>query len=53
MKLFQNLPLVETLTLADTIIGIKGRVGFRSISAILTFLAHHLLEKCYQVLNIN
>lgn len=29
----------------DTIIGIKGRVGFEAASAIITIKAHHLLEK--------
>ena len=29
----------------DTIIGIKGRVGFEAAAAILTVKAHHLLEK--------
>ena len=29
----------------DTIIGIKGRVGFQAAGAILTLKAHHLLEK--------
>ena len=29
----------------DTIIGIKGRVGFEAAGAILTLKAHHLLEK--------
>ncbi len=29
----------------DTIIGIKGRVGFEAASALITIKAHHLLEK--------
>ncbi len=29
----------------DTIIGIKGRVGFEAASALITLKAHHLLEK--------
>ncbi len=29
----------------DTIVGIKGRVGFEAAAAILTIKAHHLLEK--------
>ena len=29
----------------DTIIGIKGRVGFEAAAALLTIKAHHLLEK--------
>ncbi|WP_081209897.1 argininosuccinate synthase [Salegentibacter sediminis] len=29
----------------DTIIGIKGRVGFEAAAAIITIKAHHLLEK--------
>jgi len=29
----------------DTIIGIKGRVGFEAAAAIITLKAHHLLEK--------
>ena len=29
----------------DTIIGIKGRVGFEAASALITVKAHHLLEK--------
>ncbi len=29
----------------DTVIGIKGRVGFEAASALLTLKAHHLLEK--------
>jgi argininosuccinate synthase len=29
----------------DTIIGIKGRVGFEAAAAIMTIKAHHLLEK--------
>lgn len=29
----------------DTIVGIKGRVGFQAASAIITIKAHHLLEK--------
>lgn len=29
----------------DTILGIKGRVGFEASSAIITIKAHHLLEK--------
>lgn len=29
----------------DTIVGIKGRVGFEAASALITIKAHHLLEK--------
>jgi argininosuccinate synthase len=29
----------------DTIIGIKGRVGFEAAAALITIKAHHLLEK--------
>ncbi|MDX1829359.1 MAG: argininosuccinate synthase [Lutibacter sp.] len=29
----------------DTIVGIKGRVGFEAAAAVLTIKAHHLLEK--------
>lgn len=29
----------------DTIIGIKGRVGFEAASALIALKAHHLLEK--------
>ena len=29
----------------DTVIGIKGRVGFEAASALITLKAHHLLEK--------
>ena len=31
--------------MGDTIIGIKGRVGFEAASALITLKAHHLLEK--------
>ena len=29
----------------DTIVGIKGRVGFEAAAALITVKAHHLLEK--------
>jgi argininosuccinate synthase len=29
----------------DTIVGIKGRVGFEAVAALITLKAHHLLEK--------
>lgn len=31
--------------MGDTIIGIKGRVGFEAAAALITIKAHHLLEK--------
>lgn len=51
----ENIEKLETLASAyaigrdihvgDTIIGIKGRVGFEAASALITIKAHHLLEK--------
>ncbi|MEN1784554.1 MAG: argininosuccinate synthase [Bacteroidota bacterium] len=50
-----NIEKLETLAAAyaigrdihvgDTIIGIKGRVGFEAAAALITIKAHHLLEK--------
>ena len=31
--------------MGDTIVGIKGRVGFEAAAALITIKAHHLLEK--------
>ena len=46
MKLLQNLPLEEILTLVTIrLLGLKARVGFKTAGAILTLKAHHLLEK--------
>ncbi|MDC6352827.1 MULTISPECIES: argininosuccinate synthase [unclassified Robiginitalea] len=51
----ENIRLLESIASAyaigrdihvgDTIIGIKGRVGFEAASALITIKAHHLLEK--------
>lgn len=51
----KNIELLNTLASAfaigrdihvgDTIIGIKGRVGFEAAAALITIKAHHLLEK--------
>lgn len=51
----ENIQLLESIASAyaigrdthvgDTIIGIKGRVGFEAASALITIKAHHLLEK--------
>ncbi|WP_047550851.1 argininosuccinate synthase [Psychroserpens sp. Hel_I_66] len=50
-----NIALLKTLASAyaigrdihvgDTIVGIKGRVGFEAAAALITIKAHHLLEK--------
>jgi argininosuccinate synthase len=51
----KNIELLNTLASAyaigrdihvgDTIVGIKGRVGFEAAAALITIKAHHLLEK--------
>ena len=51
----KNIELLENLAsqyaigrdihVGDTIIGIKGRVGFEAAAALITIKAHHLLEK--------
>lgn len=52
---FKNIELLDTLASAyaigrdihvgDTIVGIKGRVGFEAAAALIIIKAHHLLEK--------
>jgi argininosuccinate synthase len=37
--------LVEIYHVGDTIIGIKGRVGFEAAAPLIIIKAHHLLEK--------
>jgi argininosuccinate synthase len=51
----KNIEILETIAskyaigrdihVGDTIIGIKGRVGFEAAAALITIKAHHLLEK--------
>ncbi len=51
----ENIRILETIAsryaigrdihVGDTIIGIKGRVGFEAAAALITIKAHHLLEK--------
>ncbi|RSC93698.1 argininosuccinate synthase [Tenacibaculum singaporense] len=51
----QNIEQLNTMTskfgigrdihVGDTIVGIKGRVGFEAAAALITIKAHHLLEK--------
>ena len=39
------MPLEETCSVGDTIIGIKGRVAFEAPASLILIKAHHLLEK--------
>ena len=44
-KLAADYAIGRDIHVGDTIIGIKGRVGFEAAAALLTIKAHHLLEK--------
>lgn len=43
--LASNYAIGRDIHVGDTIIGIKGRVGFEAAAALITIKAHHLLEK--------
>ncbi|MFB1027898.1 MAG: argininosuccinate synthase [Flavobacteriaceae bacterium] len=40
-----NFAIGRDIHVGDTIVGIKGRVGFEAAAALITVKAHHLLEK--------
>lgn len=40
-----NFAIGRDIHVGDTIVGIKGRVGFEAAAALITIKAHHLLEK--------
>lgn len=44
-KLASKYAIGRDIHVGDTIVGIKGRVGFEAAAAIITIKAHHLLEK--------
>ena len=44
-KLASKYAIGRDIHVGDTILGIKGRVGFEAAAAIITIKAHHLLEK--------
>lgn len=44
-KIAQEYAIGRDIHVGDTIIGIKGRVGFEAAAALLIIKAHHLLEK--------
>jgi len=44
-KLASKYAIGRDTHVGDTIVGIKGRVGFEAAAAIITIKAHHLLEK--------
>jgi len=44
-KLASPFAIGRDIHVGDTIIGIKGRVGFEAAAALITIKAHHLLEK--------
>lgn len=44
-KIASSYGIGRDIHVGDTIIGIKGRVGFEAASALITLKAHHLLEK--------
>ncbi len=44
-KLASTYAIGRDIHVGDTIVGIKGRVGFEAAAALITIKAHHLLEK--------
>lgn len=44
-KISSKFAIGRDIHVGDTIIGIKGRVGFEAAAALITIKAHHLLEK--------
>jgi argininosuccinate synthase len=44
-KIASSYAIGRDIHVGDTIIGIKGRVGFEAAAALITIKAHHLLEK--------
>ncbi len=44
-KIASRYAIGRDIHVGDTIIGIKGRVGFEAAAALITIKAHHLLEK--------
>ena len=44
-KLASKYAIGRDIHVGDTIVGIKGRVGFEAAAAMITIKAHHLLEK--------
>ena len=44
-KLASKYAIGRDIHVGDTIVGIKGRVGFEAAAALITIKAHHLLEK--------
>lgn len=44
-KIASKYAIGRDIHVGDTIIGIKGRVGFEAAAALITIKAHHLLEK--------
>ena len=44
-KLASEFAIGRDIHVGDTIVGIKGRVGFEAPAALITLKAHHLLEK--------
>ena len=44
-KLASKYAIGRDIHVGDTIVGIKGRVGFEAAAAIITIKAHHVLEK--------
>ncbi|TEB41034.1 argininosuccinate synthase, partial [Flavobacterium circumlabens] len=44
-KLANTFAIGRDIHVGDTIIGIKGRVGFEAAAPLIIFKAHHLLEK--------
>ena len=44
-KIASKYAIGRDIHVGDTIVGIKGRVGFEAAAAVVTIKAHHLLEK--------
>jgi len=44
-KVASKYAIGRDIHVGDTIVGIKGRVGFEAAAALITIKAHHLLEK--------
>lgn len=44
-KIASKFAIGRDIHVGDTIVGIKGRVGFEAAAALITIKAHHLLEK--------